>query len=195
MSHSRSALLVIDVQQSFLHRPYFSESDLPEFQTQLLKLIAACQAQAIPVVTVLHVDPKGAFSKASNWVKPMDFLPKFSGPVFEKTVHNALLGSGLHEWLQEQKITNLIISGIRTEQCCETTTRVASDLGYIVDFVTEATLTFAMQHPNGTVYSAKDIKERTELVLAQRFARIVTVDEIVSELTAPAALSAQVLRS
>ncbi|XLM22660.1 isochorismatase family protein, partial [Chromobacterium piscinae] len=31
------------------------------------------------------------------------------------------------------------ISGIRTEQCCETTARVASDLGYEVDFVSEAT--------------------------------------------------------
>ncbi|QZA78599.1 isochorismatase family protein [Deefgea tanakiae] len=186
MSHSQSALLVIDVQQSFLHRPYFSELDLPEFQTQLLKLIAACQAQAIPVITVLHVEPEGAFAKASNWVKPMDFLPPLTGLVFEKTVHNALIGSGLHEWLQQQGITHLIISGIRTEQCCETTTRVASDLGYVVEFVTEATLTFAMQHPNGNIYSAAEIKERTELVLHERFARICTVDDIVQRFAAQA---------
>lgn len=186
MSHQQSALLLIDVQDSFLHRPYFNQADFPAFQTQLLKLINACQANSIPVVTVLHVEAKGAFAKASNWVKPMDFLPPLTGPVFEKTVHNALIGSGLHEWLQEQGITHLIISGIRTEQCCETTTRVASDLGYVVDFVTEATLTFAMQHPNGNIYSAAEIKERTELVLNQRFARICTVNDIVQRFAAQA---------
>ncbi len=139
---------------------------------------------------MLHVEPEGAFAKqvtkASNWVKPMNFLPPLTGPVFEKTVHNALIGSGLHEWLQQQGITHLIISGIRTEQCCETTTRVASDLGYVVDFVTEATLTFAMQHPNGNIYSAAEIKERTELVLNERFARICTVNDIMQRFAAQA---------
>ena len=186
MSHAKTALLVIDVQQSFLQRPYFNDVDLPEFQTQLLKLIHACQAHEIPIVTVLHVEPTGAFAKASTWVKPMDFLPRLHGPVFEKTVHNALLGSGLHEWLQQQEITHLIISGIRTEQCCETTTRVASDLGYAVDFVTEATLSFAMQHPNGQIYSAAEIKERTELVLNERFAKICTVNDIMQRFAAQA---------
>lgn len=183
MSYQKSALLLIDVQDSFFHRPYFNDADFPAFQTQLLQLIAACQASAIEIVTVLHVEAKGAFAKASNWVKPMDFLPRLTGPVFEKTVHNALIGSGLHEWLQEKGITHLIISGIRTEQCCETTARVASDLAYAVDFVTEATLTFAMQHSNGHIYSAAEIKERTELVLNERFARICTVDEILQSLT------------
>ena len=184
MSHSKSALLVIDVQQSFLHRPYFSDHDLPAFQNHLLALIGACQAAEIPVVTVLHLEPSGAFAKASGWVKPMAFLPTLPGPVFEKTVHNALLGSGLHEYLQRQGITHLIISGIRTEQCCETTARVASDLGYVVDFVTEATLTFAMQHPNGRIYSAAEIKERTELVLNERFARICSVEQVLEQLSA-----------
>ena len=70
----------------------------------------------------------------------------------------------------------LIVSGIRTEQCCETTTRHASDLGYSVDYVTEATLTFPMTHASGTLFSPDDIRKRTELVLAGRFARITTVD-------------------
>ena len=47
-----------------------------------------------------------------------------------KHVHNALTESGLDARLRERDINHLIVSGIRTEQCCETTTRVASDLGY-----------------------------------------------------------------
>ena len=45
--------------------------------------------------------------------------------------------------------TRLIVAGIRTEQCCETTTRHASDEGWAVDFVAEATFTTAMRTPSG----------------------------------------------
>jgi hypothetical protein len=44
-------------------------------------------------------------------------------------------------------------------------------------YVTEATLTFAMQDRHGREWSAEEIKARTEWVLEGRFARIVSVDE------------------
>ena len=77
----------------------------------------------------------------------------------------------------------MVVSGIRTEQCCETTARHASDLGYIVDFVTEATLTFDMVQPDGQPLSATHIKSRTATVLKDRFARICSVAEAVAQLS------------
>jgi nicotinamidase-related amidase len=71
----------------------------------------------------------------------------------------------------------VVISGISTEQCCETTTRVAADLGYEADFVTEATATF----PIGSL-TTDQIVERTEAVLNKRFARIMKVSEVKEEL-------------
>ena len=88
--------------------------------------------------------------------------------------------------LRQRGIGRLIVSGIRTEQCCETTTRHASDLGFEVDFVTEATLTFPMTHASGSIFSANDIRIRTELVLSNRFARIATVEQALSPLSAVA---------
>ena len=80
-------------------------------------------------------------------------------------------------------IRDLVVSGIQTEQCCETTTRAAADLGYKVDFVTEATLTFPIEHwEKDAVLATKDIVERTEYALANRFARIATVENVLSEL-------------
>ena len=73
------------------------------------------------------------------------------------------------------------ICGIRTEQCCETTARVASDLGYAVTFVSEATLTFPMMY-KGITLSAAEIRHRTETVLAGRFAEIKTVAETLESL-------------
>ncbi|QLG87126.1 isochorismatase family protein [Chitinibacter bivalviorum] len=177
-----AALLLIDIQQSFEHRPYWSDEGLAQFQQHVLALVAGCQAAGVPVVNILHTDNDDVFRKDSGLVKPMTFLSHTPAATFEKRVHNALTESGLLPRLNAQQITRLIVCGIRTEQCCETTTRVASDLGFAVDFVTEATLTFAMQYANGTRYSADEIKARTELVLADRFARICTVNEVLTSL-------------
>ena len=52
---SQSALLIIDVQQSFQHRPFWQEGDLPAFQQALTRLIAGCQQRGAALVDVLHV--------------------------------------------------------------------------------------------------------------------------------------------
>jgi len=72
-----------------------------------------------------------------------------------------------------------VICGIRTEQCCETTARVASDLGFAVEFVTDATTTSPIAAGDGYgAVSGEDIMRRTESILAARgFARVVTTAE------------------
>lgn len=96
---------------------------------------------------------------------------------FLKHRHSALVGTGLPIWLHQQGIRRLIVAGFRTEQCCEATARHASDEGWEVDFVTEATLTFEIRHTSGRVLSPADIKLRTEAVLQDRFARLCTVEQ------------------
>jgi nicotinamidase-related amidase len=178
----KHALLVIDVQDSFIHTVFWSDADLPAYREQQLALIATARTCGVPVIGVLHENlpeqtNSPSFLPASGFVRLMDWMPAVP-QVFKKSVHNALTDSGLLQYLHEQKITDLTISGIRTEQCCETTTRVASDLGFNVYFVTEATLTFTMSHADGTVFSADEIKKRTELVLAGRFAQICSVAQM-----------------
>ncbi|MBV8679755.1 MAG: isochorismatase family protein [Aquitalea sp.] len=180
---NKAALLVIDVQDSFLQRDYWDAAALPPFRDKVLSLIAGARVAGVPVVYVLHEDGDGPFAEASGLVRPMAWLPAGPDAIFIKHVHNAMLDSGLQPWLAERGIDTLLVSGIRTEQCCETTTRVASDLGFAVDFVSEATLTFAMRHPqSGRLYSPAEIREKTELVLAGRFASIVTVEQALSRL-------------
>ncbi|GKX34066.1 MAG: hypothetical protein MnENMB40S_16840 [Rhizobiaceae bacterium MnEN-MB40S] len=100
--------------------------------------------------------------------------------VFRKRRHSVLIGSGFDVWLTRNGIRRLIVSGIRTEQWCETTARHASDLGYEVDYVGEATLTFPMTDASSRVWSAAEIRARTELVLSGRFARVATIADALS---------------
>lgn len=174
---SGTALLVIDAQESFRHRPYYVEDDLPAYIAAQQALIDGAKAAGIPIVQIFHDDGDGPFAEATGFVRTLEPLRIEPDITLRKRRHSALVGSGLDVWLVENRISRLIVSGIRTEQCCETTTRHASDLGFDVDYVTEATLTFPMKAADGRVYSAADIKARTELVLAGRFARIVTVEQ------------------
>jgi nicotinamidase-related amidase len=140
----RAALVVIDVQESFRHMPFWSDVDLPSFRAALLRLEAGCRQRGVPVVHVFHVESRPVRSAtASGHVHALDWLPGPPDACFFKHTHNAFSDTGLDLHLRRLRIERLIIAGIRTEQCCETTTRVGSDIGYEVDFVSEATLTFA----------------------------------------------------
>jgi nicotinamidase-related amidase len=187
----KSCLVVIDVQESFRQRPYFIERDLPAFLAAQNALIEACRQRGVPIVRVFHVDgPKtkeNAFALESGFVRPLTGLADFEpAATFHKSRHSALVGTGLDVWLTQNSIGRLVISGIRTEQCCETTARHASDLGFQVDYVTDATLTFDMKHEDGSPLTAADIKARTAVVLRDRFAKICSVPQALDRLAAPA---------
>lgn len=185
----RSALIVVDVQQSFTRRPYFSAERVPAFLAAQNRLIEGFQAAGAPIVRVFHVSPGGdasdAFAPASGLVRPLEGLRDFEAALeVRKTRHSALVGTGLDVWLTEQGVGQLVVSGIRTEQCCETTTRHASDLGWKVVFVPEATLTFDMTLPDGSPFRADDIVARTASVLQGRFARVLGVPETLAHVGA-----------
>ena len=176
----KTCLIVIDVQESFRHRPFFTAQDLPAYLAAQNALIEGCAAAQVPIVRVFHSDgpeqPDNPFAQASGQVRPLEGLAPFTAAAtFTKSRHSALVGTGLDVWLTRHGIQRLIVCGIRTEQCCETTTRHASDLGWTVDFVPDATLTWDMVQPDGQPLTAADIKARTATVLQGRFATLCTV--------------------
>lgn len=174
-----TALIVIDVQQSFEHMPFWSDQGLAEYQDKQNTLIAHARSQSWPVVFIYH-QSRGAFSLESGLLEPMAWVDRQADdPVFYKRVHNALSESGLEPYLKAQGISRLVVSGIRTEQCCETTARVASDSGYEVEYVLDATHTFAMELPSGEQASAETIKAHTAMVLKGRFATVWNTDDFI----------------
>ena len=182
----KQALIVVDVQESFRQRPYFQPHELPGFLRNVQALIDGCRARHIPVLQVFHQersdDPADPFSPASGFVRAMPELVLRADAVFHKHVHSAMFGvdadgTTLESWLRSRGIGALLVTGIRTEQCCETTTRHASDLGFEVGYVSDATLTFPMRARSGREVSTAEIRERTELVLDGRFARVMSTAE------------------
>lgn len=196
------ALVVIDVQESFRQLPTWHLNSNPAIVDQVNRLVVAARADRDLVLWVLHAAHGSAtpFDPALGFVRLMDGLDPGPGePLITKTSHNAFSTTNLAQLLTARGIRDLAICGIRTEQCCETTARVASDLGHRVTFVTDATATTPLAHRDAPpaqtpdelladprTMGVEDIVTRTEYVLAGRFARIRTIDEMAGSATAAA---------
>jgi nicotinamidase-related amidase len=190
----KRALVVIDVQESFRQLPSWAAISRPDIAAQAGRLVRAARDQGDLVVWVLHSEPGTGtvFDPAGGHVALMDGLaPQAGEPVITKTSHNAFTTTNLQQLCTERAITDLTLCGIRTEQCCETTARVAADLGYRVTFVIDATATSPIEHrdaPRGRSMAeiladrrtlpVDEIIARTEYALAGRFATIRTVAEL-----------------
>ncbi|MFC6019151.1 cysteine hydrolase family protein [Plantactinospora solaniradicis] len=188
------ALVVIDVQESFRQRPIWAANSNPKIVEQVRLLTEAFRATGDLVVWVLHTEPGTGtvFDPALGLVRLMDGLEPAPGePVLHKTSHNAFTTTNLQQVLTGEGIREVAVCGIRTEQCVETTARVAADLGYQVTFVTDATATNPIEHPDAApgrplaeiladprTLIADEVVARTEYVLAGRFATIRTVAEL-----------------
>ncbi len=182
----QSALLVIDVQDSFKIAPRWSRRNNHELEKNVAALVDAYRAAELPIIYFLHTDPDPGFALGDPALKLMDFLaPRADEPVLVKHTRNCFTSTNLAERLLELGVRRVVVTGVQMEQCCETTARVAADLGYAVDFVTEATLTFpiADRDDPSRELPVEAIRERTEFVLKGRFARIATVAGLARELT------------
>jgi nicotinamidase-related amidase len=176
---SAIALLSIDVQASFPAKDFWDERAFEAWRPTQRYLLDLAHEARVPVIRVLHEAPGSGspFDPDKGLVRPIEGFDDETTATFCKRAHNAFTDTGLERWLRLAGIERLVVSGIRTEQCCETTARVAADLGFEVDFVSEATLTFPMVRA-GRQWSAEEIRARTELVLEGRFARIVEVETL-----------------
>jgi nicotinamidase-related amidase len=188
------ALIVIDVQESFRARPLWETISDPKIADQVNRLVRLSRRAGDLVVWVLHSEPGSGdvFDPALGHVRLMEELERQdTEPLLHKTSHNAFTTTNLQQLLTARGVQALTVCGIRTEQCVETTTRVASDLGYRVTFVTDATATNPIPHRDAPAdqsvaelladprtLSAEEIITRTEYALAGRFATSATVEEL-----------------
>ncbi len=188
------ALIVIDVQESFRARPLWQTLNNPDLIPNVQRLVDHARNAGHQVIWVLHSEPGsgGTFDPANGHVRLMDELAPAGGePTLIKFVHNAFTTTDLHHRLVINKTSKITVCGLRTEQCVETTARVASDLGYEVTYVTDATGTFPIPHwaapedrsvaellADPRTLASEDIVARTEYALAGRFATIRTTAEV-----------------
>jgi nicotinamidase-related amidase len=177
---STTALIVIDVQVGF-DDPVWGSRNNPACESNVAALIAAWREAGRPVVFVRHDSVLDGSPLRPD--QPGNALkPEVSGRpdlLVTKHVNSAFYGDpDLHEWLSERAITGVAITGIQTNMCCETTARMAGNLGYETLFVLDATCTFDLPAHGGGTVSAEELARVTATNLQDEFADVVMTADL-----------------
>ena len=90
--------------------------------------------------------------------------------ILRKNQYDAFIDSNLESRLVEQGIRQVVIGGVMTHLCCETTARSAFGRGFEVFFLVDGTATYS-----------QDYHQSTLLNLAHGVAVLTTIDQIIKE--------------
>ncbi|PWV50256.1 isochorismatase family protein [Nocardiopsis sp. L17-MgMaSL7] len=191
-----AALLVVDAQRSFLQRESWSASSDPEVAVRIGRLVDHFRERGRRVVWVMHTEPGtgSVFDPVRGFVEPLPGLAPTAGETrLTKTAHSAFTGTDLRRLLTGWGVREVTVCGVRTEQCCETTTRMGSELGFAMTFAVDATATEPIEAPGAApgrslrevlddpaTLLPRDVVTRTVYALSGRFAEVRTVDQIVT---------------
>lgn len=180
MDLDRHALVVVDAQQGF-DDPWWGPRNNPACDDNIAALDHEWSRLGRPVVHVRHdsANPRSPLHPdgPGNRLKP--YLGDSPDLLVAKQVNSAFHGSpDLHAWLQGAGITGLVVCGITTNHCCETTARVGGNLGYDVVFALDATHTFDRTGPDGTTLTADQLATATATNLHGEFATVVSTADV-----------------
>lgn len=183
---NKAALVVIDMQQGFFDSSWGETTNYPQCENNVDRLIDAWQKAKLPVVVVrhdsvaltspLHPDNQGnALMPAIAEVKPELLITK--------SVNSAFYGTpNLEAWLRAANIETIVLCGIQTNMCVETTARMGGNLGFDVVVPLDATRTFDLTGPGGEVTDAATLMRVTATNLhGGGFARVVSTSEVLAE--------------
>ena len=171
----KEALIIIDVQNDYfeggaceLHNPRQAEERIAE-------LISESRRIGRHIIYIRHINPddetffnEGTYGcEISDRIKP---LP--TDIVINKYCPNSFLGTELNDCLRSLGVEKLIVCGMMTPMCVDTTVRAAMDHGYEVSLVADACATMDLEI-NGEVIPAETVQKTYIASLAGIFAKIV----------------------
>ena len=184
-SPCQSALLVLDMQNYFLDAASHAFiPSAPAILPNLCALIQAYRSRQLPVIFTRHLNREQEAGMMSRWwrdlIRPESPLSQITpsldvaqSPVILKNQYDAFYQTELEGTLRQMGARQVLISGVMTHLCCETTARSAFVRGFEVFFLVDATAT----------YNA-DFHQASLLNLAHGFATLLLSGEALAALEA-----------
>jgi isochorismate hydrolase len=176
---SRAALLVCDMQAYFLdpdsHAYVPSAKAILDGIVQLIKLTTTI---GMPVIFTQHINNASNSGMMAVWWKDLittensrhRIIPEIDlslGTIIQKSQYDAFYETDLEKLLREKGVSQVIICGVMTHLCCETTARSAFTRGFEVFFPVDGTATYNLAFHRASLTN-----------LAHGFANIVLMKDI-----------------
>ncbi|MGY8962597.1 MAG: cysteine hydrolase family protein [Rhodospirillales bacterium] len=199
---ARTALINVDLQNVFVEGFDISATDGPEVVQRLNKLSRVCRDHGMMVIHTINeiradgsnrgvasevvtaylqstgTNRKGGISAGSDGAKLHDSLEvEPSDVLLSKPRYGSFTGTDLDLILRTNNIEAVIIGGIATNVCCDTTAREANQRDYKVFFLSDGTGNHGMQG-----LSAEVIKDATLAAVRLAFGQVLTVDETIAKI-------------
>ncbi|QDI70242.1 cysteine hydrolase [Streptomyces calvus] len=185
-----AALVVVDVQKGFEELDFWGRRNNPAADDNIAALLDVWQSTGRPVVHVRHDSrkPGSPLRVGHEGNRFKEYVERRRGKgtggelLVTKTVNSAFLGTpDLAAWLRAEGISQLVLTGIQTNMCVETTARMGGNLGFEVLVAFDATYTFDLEGPFGWRRTADELAQATAVSLhGGGFARVVTTGDVVS---------------
>ena len=149
-----AALLVLDVQEYFLRETSHAfVPSAPAILPNIQSLIRVFYAHDRPVIFTRHVNTDGDAGMMSSWWRELirvespdsaviASLDASNGIIIPKTQYDAFYNTSLEDVLRSRGVEQVVVTGVMTHLCCETTARSAFVRGFEVFFCVDGTATY-----------------------------------------------------
>ncbi|KFL33735.1 MULTISPECIES: cysteine hydrolase family protein [unclassified Sulfurospirillum] len=176
----KRALIVVDVQNEYFEGGALPISYPPNSFENIKTAIAEAQKVGEMIVFVQHTSLKenaGAFVRGSHLWEFHDAIKAIKPDLYiEKNHASSFVGTDLNYRLRALGIDTVSIIGYMTQNCCDATARDASQLGYNVEFLSDANGTLDFENTAGSV-SAEALHRSFLVAQAFGFSRVLTLNE------------------
>jgi biuret amidohydrolase len=201
----RTALVIVDMQSCFVAGSPIAAPAGAQVAARLNRLAAACRQADVIVVWTRHVvRPDGSNVGLLGEIIPpvadgiinddaptaalhllMDARP--GDIMLGKPRFGSFYGTDLELILRSRGIDTLILGGINTNVCVDTTAREAAMREFKVLFLRDGTANFDLPDGGLGPATAEELQRTACAVMAFGFAEVVTVDQVLDRIPAGAA--------
>ncbi len=182
---SDSALLIIDIQNDYFPGGKMELEGADAAGRKAAEALAAFRAKGLPVFHVRHLSTRPGASYFIPGTEGAEIhasvRPAAGEPVVEKNFPNSFRATDLKERLERAGIKQLVVAGLMTHMCVDSSVRQAFDFGYRVTLLGDACATRALSLAGETV-PAKQIHAAFLAALNGLFAKVASTEEILRSL-------------
>jgi nicotinamidase-related amidase len=179
------ALLLVDIQNDYFPRGAMEVVGADAAGAQAARLLEAFREQRRPVIHMQHIAKRPGATFFLPGTPGAEIharvRPKGDEAVLQKHFPNSFRETALLDHLRQMKVSSLVIAGMMTHMCIDTTTRAAADLGFACSLAHDACATRALSF-NGVQVCAESVQAAYLAGLNGLFAKVRSVNELSAEL-------------
>jgi nicotinamidase-related amidase len=181
----KTALLIIDVQNDYFPNGKMELNNSINVSINIKELLNHFRSRLMPILHIQHISIKpGAtfFLPDTPGVEFHDNVkPQAGEKVFVKYFPNSFRDTKLHDYLKESDISRLVIAGMMTHMCVDTTVRAAYDLGYECIIAGDCCATKSLSFYD-TIISAENVQYSFLAALNGVFSQVLTYQKVIDVL-------------